>query len=334
MAINLLELEPHKISRDLRGYITYIYGEPKVGKTTLGSKMPNPLLLAFEKGYNAIANIYAQDVTTWSEMKQIVSQLKKPQLKEKFSTIIIDTVDIAAQLCEKYVCDQNDVDSISGVPYGQGWTMLKREFETTFRAITQMGYAVYFISHAKEGTFKRQDGSEYSTVRPSVTTTYRAIIENMADLYGYMHPVIVDGVRQSRITFRSEDGTVSAGSRFKYFPMEIGSTYDELVNALNEAITKEAEEKGDQFITDKAEVYIAPTELDYDKLMDDFNEVVGSLMDGANEDEFNKRIAPRIVQITERYLGRGKKVSQCTREQVEMLSLIVADLRELKETIA
>lgn len=30
MAINLLALEPHKIARDLSGYITYIYGEPKV----------------------------------------------------------------------------------------------------------------------------------------------------------------------------------------------------------------------------------------------------------------------------------------------------------------
>lgn len=50
MAINLLALEPHKIARDLSGYITYIYGEPKTGKTTLGSQMPSPLLLAFEKG--------------------------------------------------------------------------------------------------------------------------------------------------------------------------------------------------------------------------------------------------------------------------------------------
>jgi hypothetical protein len=331
MAINLLDLEPHKISTDLRGYITYIYGEPKVGKTTLGSKMPKPLLLAFEKGYNAIANIYAQDITTWSEMKQVCTQLKKPQLKEKFATIIIDTVDIAAQLCEKYVCDQNDVDAIKDIAYGQGWTMLKREFETVLRSITQMGYAVYFISHAKEGTFKKQDGSEYSTVRPSVSTTYRSIIENMADLYGYMHPVIRDGVRESRITFRSEDGSVSAGSRFKYFPMEIGSTYDELVAALRTAIEMEAEEKGSEFVTDKAEVYVAPTELDFDKLMEEFNGLIAFFKDSTSEEEFSAKLAPRIVQITERYLGRGKKVSNCSREQVEMLSLIVADLKELKD---
>jgi len=31
--------------------------------------MPSALLLAFEKGYNAIPGILAQDVTTWGEMK-------------------------------------------------------------------------------------------------------------------------------------------------------------------------------------------------------------------------------------------------------------------------
>ena len=41
---------------------------------------------------NAIANIYAQDVTTWAELKQVVNQLKKPAVKEAFSTIIVDTV--------------------------------------------------------------------------------------------------------------------------------------------------------------------------------------------------------------------------------------------------
>ena len=49
MAINLLNIEPHKVSRDLSGYITYIYGVPKVGKTTFGSQFPGALILAFER---------------------------------------------------------------------------------------------------------------------------------------------------------------------------------------------------------------------------------------------------------------------------------------------
>lgn len=46
MAINLLNIQPHKVSRDLSGYITFIYGAPKVGKTTFATQMPGHLLLA------------------------------------------------------------------------------------------------------------------------------------------------------------------------------------------------------------------------------------------------------------------------------------------------
>lgn len=35
--MDLLNIKPNKVSRDLSGYITYIYGAPKVGKTTLAT---------------------------------------------------------------------------------------------------------------------------------------------------------------------------------------------------------------------------------------------------------------------------------------------------------
>ena len=92
MAINLLSIEPHKVSRDLSGYITYLYGAPKVGKTTLGSKFPNALILAFERGYNALPGVFAQDMTSWSDMKAAVRELKKDEVKERFKSIIIDTI--------------------------------------------------------------------------------------------------------------------------------------------------------------------------------------------------------------------------------------------------
>ena len=47
MGINLLEIKPHKVSRDLSGYITYVYGAGKTGKTTLASQMDKALLVAW-----------------------------------------------------------------------------------------------------------------------------------------------------------------------------------------------------------------------------------------------------------------------------------------------
>lgn len=150
----------------------------------------------------------------------------------------------------------------------------------------------------------------------------------MTDLYGYMHPVYKDGVSNIVITLRSEDGSIAAGGRFKYIQKEIGTDYQDLVNALNQAIDKEAEVKGSNLVTNEREVTVK-TDLDYDNLMNKFNGIIEKLIDSTNQEEFQTKWSPRIVQITERYLGKGKKVSQCTRDQVEMLSLIVADLEEL-----
>ena len=52
-------------------------------------------------------------------------------------------------------------------------------------------------------------------------------------------------------------------------------------------------------------------------------------MSTASEEEFANYWQPRIVQITDRYLGKGMKVSQCSREQTEALDLIVTDLHDL-----
>ena len=173
----------------------------KIGKTTFGSQMPKPLLLAFEKGYNAIPNIQAADVSTWSEMKQILRQLKRPEVKQRYQSIIVDTIDIAAAACEKYIIDQNNVDTLNQIPYGQGWVQVKRELESTFRAVTQLGYAVLFISHDKDKTFKRQDGTEYNQIVPTLSNSYNEIIKNMVDIYGYAHLVIKEGVPGRALIF-------------------------------------------------------------------------------------------------------------------------------------
>lgn len=62
-----------------------------LGKTTIATKFPDHLLLAFEKGYNAIPGAMAQPINSWSEFRKVLRQLKDEEIQKKFSTIIIDT---------------------------------------------------------------------------------------------------------------------------------------------------------------------------------------------------------------------------------------------------
>ena len=85
--INLLDITPHQVSRDLRGYSVFFYGDPKSGKTTIATKFPRHLLLALETGYNAIPGAMAQPINTWGEFRKVLVQLKDEKVKEKFETV-------------------------------------------------------------------------------------------------------------------------------------------------------------------------------------------------------------------------------------------------------
>ena len=319
MAINLLALQPHKVSRDLSGYITYIYGDGGVGKTTFGAATPKPLLLAFEKGYNALPGVIAQDITTWGELKQVLRELKKPEVKEAFSTIIIDTVDIASQLCEKYLCNQLGIENIGDGGWAtNGWAKVKREWEQTFRAVTMEGYALVFISHKKDKTFKRKDGTEYNQIVPSCSTAYNEIIKNMSDIMGYIE--VENGER--RLVLRSADDRIDCKCRFKMIDPVIDFNYHALVDALNYAIDAEAANTGNQYVTNERVSNVVTTTYEYDVQKAEFNDIVGKIMTK------NQANGPKITAIVDKYLGKGKKVSDATPEQAELIYLINVELKE------
>lgn len=46
MAIDILGIKPHEVSRDLSGYTILFYGQPKTGKTTTAARFDKALLLA------------------------------------------------------------------------------------------------------------------------------------------------------------------------------------------------------------------------------------------------------------------------------------------------
>ena len=320
---DLLSLQPHKVSRDLTGYITYIYGEPKTGKTTLATQAGKALLFAFERGYNALPGVIAQDITTWGEMKQVVRELKKPEVKAVYKSIIVDTVDVAADACQKYVCNQLGIENIGDGGWAtNGWAKYKKEFEDTFRLLTQLGYAVVFISHDKEKTIKLQGQPEYQQIGSSMQSSAMAIVENMSDIIGYAHPIYKDGEYKRVLSLRSPDNTVRCGCRFRYIAPEIEFSYESLTKALNDAIDKEANETNNQFVTNERFETPVMQEFNYEALIVEFQELVGSLMN-KNANFYG----PRITQIVDKYLGKGKKVSDASIDQAELISLIVDEIK-------
>lgn len=338
MAINILNIKPHQVSRDLRGYSVFFYGEPKSGKTTTASKFPNSLLLAFEKGYNTLAGVMAQPINSWSEFRQVLKQLRSDEAKQTYATIIVDTADIAYDYASKYICDNAKrtdggygVDNIADIGYGKGYGMVAQEFDECLRSIVQMDYGLVLISHATDKTFTDENGKEYNKIVPTLDKRATNIVSRMTDIIGYSRAVTDAEGNESVKLFMRGTQRYMAGSRFKYTPDYIDFTYDNLTKAIADAIDKQAQVEGDKYFTNDVVNLHQDTlkELNFDDLMQEFNEIVSDLMKNSDEKKFQEFWQPRLTEIIEKYLGKGNKISNCNRTQVEAVSLIVEDLKDL-----
>lgn len=320
MANSLLNIQPNKVSRDLSGYMTYLYGPGGAGKTTFGTQMPGHLILAFEKGYSAIPEALASDITSWPVFKQRIRELKDPEVKKRYKTLIIDTIDLASQLCEKYICTQLGIENIGDGGWStNGWSKAKKEWEEAFRTLSMEGYALLFISHSKDKTFTRKNGTTYNQIAPSCGNAYNEIIRNMVDIEAYIS--IDEETKTRKLILRSDDDSVECKSRFKYIKPVIPFGYQSLVSALNEAIDKEAEEHNGQYVTNER---IAPVEektYDFNALMAEFKEITSKLM---TKDQAN---GAKITSIIDKILGKGKKVNEATPEQAELIYLINDEIK-------
>ena len=328
MPLNLLEIQPNKVSRDISSYTTLLFGPPKIGKSRLAAEFPAPIFFCTEPTQETIPGAYLVPVRKWSEMKNYVKQLKQPALKERFKTVVIDVIDLAATYCEEYICGQQMVEAIKDIPWGEGYKMEENEFRKTLYDIRQEGYGLVMISHVTNTTFTREDGTEYDEKSPTIPgKRLKAIAENLADIYGYIHmSKQEDGTYERVISLRASDPSTPNGNHFKYMPAEIPLSYEALAKALKDAIDQEEKELGSQFFVDKKEDS-EPEELDFEALLNEFNDMVAAVHKNVDKVDWKTIWTPKIVEITDRNLGKGKKVSDATPKQIEQIAVIVDELR-------
>ena len=83
-----------------------------------------------------------------------------------------------------------------------------------------------------------------------------------------------------------------------------------------------------KFVTDQREPQKKEEQTrDFGALMAEFNEMIEKLQ-VASGGEFATKWAPRIADTITKYLGKGKRISDCTPDQAGIVELIVDDLKD------
>ena len=321
MAIDIFNIQPTTISRDLKGKFVCIYSLPKVGKTSMACQFPKNLLLAFEKGYNAIAGVKPIDITKWSDLKLVLRQLEKPEARLLYDTVTIDTVGIAWEMCEQFVCAQNGVQKIADIPWGGGYSACKKEFESCLRKITQLGYGLVIIAHVDKRTEKRADDSEVEILGPAIPKRAYEIVNQLVDIIGYIDVTWDEEGNSERWLYTRKTPTVMAGSRFKYLAPKIKFGYQELVDAISDAIDQS--EKLDGATVVETSELIMEEALDYKKIRERASSLWADLVD---RDEDNAAV---ILKKVEMIFGRQIKLSEITEDQVDLFNLAVLEMEDM-----
>lgn len=191
----------------LRDYSILMFGEKKIGKSSLASMFDGAYFFAAEPGHKALS-VYKSDIHDWKTFKAAVRAWRKDT---RFKTAIVDTVDLLFKMCEDHVCRELGVDHVSEADWGKGWSALRTEFEKTMRDLMSApNKGTVLISHSTEREVKKRSGEKYHRIQPTMPGTARDIIESMVDIWCYF---AYDDDRRT-LTIRGDD-LIAAGHRLQ-----------------------------------------------------------------------------------------------------------------------
>lgn len=326
--IDIFNIAPSVVTRDLSSKSFLLYGARKSGKTSNAVKFPKPLLIACERGYNMLSGVIAQPVNKWTEMLKIKKQLLKDaqsvdtgeKNETAFKSVIVDTADIAYVYCEQYILQLEGVDHLDETTQMRGYKEVKREFDSFFQDIVKAGYTLIAISHSTTIQIKA-NGEKYDRIIPSIERRGFEVLAGLVDVIGYSTSEINEEGQAHPVLYMRGSASLEAGSRNKYMSEKIAFTYDALLGDMTQAIDKLAA-NGAEVVDNPINAFKDQSdEVDFDKTVEDIKQIALACRDA--------NITEQYQDVVTSHLGKNKNVRDCTRDQADILGLVLLDLRDM-----
>lgn len=343
--INLLNLEPVKASTDLSSYTSFIYGVPKVGKTTFVHELygNRVLFIATEKRHKVLVGAHVQYVSSWIEYLQVLSQLRNPALKERYDVIAIDTVENLYSMLESYILAKYNITEFGQVDWGKDWVDLKNDWKTNLQMIEKLGYTPCFISHATQMTTKipvsgilQSDVNETMTLKqdkktkeeyyefvkyvPDLKDRVMAPINKMVDNILFMTLTADENGEEHRVIHLRETLQWQAGSTFTGIAPVIPLSAESYRKSVEDAINKIDK---DLLKDEKEEVGMQNEELNFKELMNEAREL------GVKFHELERM--NELTRIVDEVFGAGSKLLEAQPSQVQPLFIAIQRMKEALE---
>ena len=156
-----------------------IYGLSGVGKSTLASKLRNPIFIDMEGGLNYMDVARTPTLTSYASVLKVLGELFNVAEagKREYGTIVIDSVDwLVRKVVEKAAgIDKNKLDETlnrSNGGYGNGKQVLENHIRTYLLpllvTLNKQGYGICLIAHADRKVLMNSDGSDVEQIAPKI----------------------------------------------------------------------------------------------------------------------------------------------------------------------
>jgi len=162
----------------VKNIIVTLYGQPGIGKTTLGFTAKNPLLFDFDNGVQraGMRGEYVY-ISNWNDIKDL-----SDEDLINYDTIIIDTVGRMLEILAIHLIKENPkLGRATGELTLQGYGALASAFKAWLNKIKSYNKDIVLIGHAKESS-----ANDINIVRVDAAGSSKDEIFKCSDLLGYI----------------------------------------------------------------------------------------------------------------------------------------------------
>jgi hypothetical protein len=213
--------------------LVLIYGPEKVGKTTLASEFPNPVLIQ-TAGENTPEGVSIDSFGHVDDFDTLIGAFEALFSEEhSFKTLIVDAVDGVERIIWAETCKRNNWSSLEEPGYGKGYVEADRVWNEFFSALRGLndakGMMVVLIGHVEIKPFEDPASGTYSRFQPNLHKRASDVVKASMDIIAFVNQrtsivkekaafgetkTRAEGVGQRVIYLENRPGFI-AGNRYK-----------------------------------------------------------------------------------------------------------------------
>lgn len=187
--------------------VLLLYGAPKVGKTTMLSKLDDCLIIDTEKGTNML-EAYIQEV---NNREELIQTLKDAMEGHEFKYMAIDTIDKVVEWAEKAVCAEYEVASIADLTFGKGYALAREKVMNTINAFRDCCEHLIIVGHRKVARAVIDGKALVEPESLDITGKLKNLIMSDCDAIGY----VLREDDKLMVSFKADE-SIEAGSRCEH----------------------------------------------------------------------------------------------------------------------